>query len=1139
MVFESLKEKLENITGSEEEGTAETLFNLKSGSQNVVALPEDEDIREVDTRYSLIEPFADAHIKWDEDEESLVYYVDEPSLNEREQEIFDRIKDALEEKIDISLEKLDSTEKIINYLDEKIDEVTAELGIRLSEEEKNKIMYFVYRNFAGLNEIEPLMHDPYIEDIGCSGIGIPVYIVHSKFGSIKTDLKYNSEEELKNLVVKLAERCGKYISYAEPLLDGALPDGSRVNASLTQDVTTKGPTFSIRKFQETPYSAADIIELGTANYDIMAYLWLALEYRKSILISGGTATGKCVAPDDKIHLGNGNIVEAEALHEEVKEERTPKELVTMKKDLELENKQVNKFYRLENNNPVYRIETQRGAEVTVTPEHPFITNQKGDIEKIDAENLEEGAFIASPRKLDPNTEVQTLKPLAHDIEAYASGAQHLVRDLLEEREENVTELAEELDEHPKTVSCWKENNSIPWQTLEKLVEEGSISQEEAMEEIEGMAGMHSSIAVDVPEKVTPELAKVVGYILADGNLDSNYVHFHNTDSDLREDFQESLRKSFGVEGRLRDYDRIPRITVSSKPVNQMLQHFFDIPADKPKARHAETPDQILKSPPEITSSYLQALFDCEADVSNKQTEITFNTSSEALAHEVTNLLHRHGIVARKRVKEVGGEKYYRIVISGKSQNQRFLEEIGFVSKDKERKARENIREADKDHTNTDLVPASSLLKDIKQKEGLTNKEIADKAGVSRRMIGRVLNEERRPSKSTIEKLADNLEVETADRSLEKLKELAKDEVFWDRVDSIEKIPAEESPDYVYDVTVDSSHNFAAGSLPLFIHNTTFLNSVVTFIPPEQKIVSIEDTRELQLPHENWIPSVARSGFGIQGQEEGEVTMYKLLKESFRQNPDYVVVGEVRGKEASVLFQGMSSGHPSLGTMHASSPGDVVKRLTTPPINLSPSLVDTLDIIVIMSHAREQGENARRVEAIYEVETITPEGSPRTNEYFSWTPVDDTFAVKSDSTLLEEIRQQYGLSQKEMEEEVENRKRVLKWMKEQGHSSFSEVARIVSEYYKNPESVIKAVEEDTKSSLGDLIEESESELKPVEKKLPADIQKAEEELRKGSKESEAAKKVEKQRETSSSEEKDLSDEDMFEAEEIEENPFKED
>ncbi|MDY6777392.1 MAG: type II/IV secretion system ATPase subunit, partial [Candidatus Nanohaloarchaea archaeon] len=288
--------------------------------------------------------------------------------------------------------------------------------------------------------------------------------------------------------------------------------------------------------------------------------------------------------------------------------------------------------------------------------------------------------------------------------------------------------------------------------------------------------------------------------------------------------------------------------------------------------------------------------------------------------------------------------------------------------------------------------------------------------------------------------------------------------------------------------------------------TTFLNSIVTFIPPEQKIVSIEDTRELQLPHENWIPSVAREGFGS-GENEEDVTMYKLLKESFRQNPDYVVVGEVRGEEASVLFQGMSSGHPSLGTIHASSPNDVVKRLTTPPIDLSPSLVETLDIIVIMTKARQYGENARRVKAVYEVEAITPEGSPRTNEYISWTPIDDTFSMKKDSNILSGIKQQFGFSQDELEQEIENRKKVLEWMHRNGYTNFSEVARIVSEYYKDKDSVLDAIEKEQETAFEEVAGSTPSGTGAA---MPADLQEAQQQLAQAKQQSEAAEAIKQQR-----------------------------
>ena len=122
--------------------------------------------------------------------------------------------------------------------------------------------------------------------------------------------------------------------------------------------------------------------------------------------------------------------------------------------------------------------------------------------------------------------------------------------------------------------------------------------------------------------------------------------------------------------------------------------------------------------------------------------------------------------------------------------------------------------------------------------------------------------------------------------------------------------------------------------------TTLLNAVAFFIPPEDRVVSIEDTRELNLPRENWLPSVVRTGASGEG-GAGEIDMFNLLKASFRQAPDYVIVGEVRGPEASVLFQGMASGHASISTLHADSVQAIINRLSTPPISLSPTLILSL------------------------------------------------------------------------------------------------------------------------------------------------------------------------------------------------------
>jgi len=392
-------------------------------------------------------------------------------------------------------------------------------------------MYYIYRDFVGLNEIEPLMNDPFIEDIGVDGINLPVYVVHQKLGSIKTNIVYNDIEKLREFVVKLAERCDRYISYAEPLLDGSLPDGSRVQATLTGDVTTRGPTFSIRKFKEEPLSPIDLIMLNTASSELMAYLWYVIEAKRNIMICGGTSTGK----------------------------------------------------------------------------------------------------------------------------------------------------------------------------------------------------------------------------------------------------------------------------------------------------------------------------------------------------------------------------------------------------------------------------------------------------------------------------------------------------------------------------------------------TSLLNAISVFIPYEAKIVSIEDTRELMLPHEHWIPGVARPAFGASG--IGEITMFDLLRESFRQNPDYLVVGEIRGKEAYVMFQGMASGHPSFATMHAASLEDMIKRLESPPIELSPYLIEILDIVIIMIHAKEKGKSARRIKEVLEIQNIDKTtGNANAIRSFVWIPAEDKIEFKGYSWVLNKISIDRGISLREIYRDIEQRKLVLDWLIKNNIRSISKVAKYVEMFYKERERLMKIIKE---------------------------------------------------------------------------------
>jgi flagellar protein FlaI len=241
-----------------------------------------------------------------------------------------------------------------------------------------------------------------------------------------------------------------------------------------------------------------------------------------------------------------------------------------------------------------------------------------------------------------------------------------------------------------------------------------------------------------------------------------------------------------------------------------------------------------------------------------------------------------------------------------------------------------------------------------------------------------------------------------------------------------------------------------------------LNSLSMFIPPEKKIVSIEDVREINIPHENWIPATSRTGFGVPeagGKRYGEVQLFDLLKESFRMKPDYVIVGEVRGKEAYVLFQGMASGNPSLGTIHSGSVEDVIKRLQTPPIELSPSLIESLDVLIIMVNARERGKSARRVKEVVEIESMdTHSGKAHTIKPFAWIPSADDFKDNSSQSLvLRRISFERGIPYNTVVGELQKRKRVIEWMQKFNVVQFEEVSSLLNLYHKEPETIMEWVD----------------------------------------------------------------------------------
>ena len=232
--------------------------------------------------------------------------------------------------------------------------------------------------------------------------------------------------------------------------------------------------------------------------------------------------------------------------------------------------------------------------------------------------------------------------------------------------------------------------------------------------------------------------------------------------------------------------------------------------------------------------------------------------------------------------------------------------------------------------------------------------------------------------------------------------------------------------------------------------TTALNALACLIRPSSKILTIEETAELNLSIENWVSLISRQSYGLGENNTGEVSLFDLVKASMRHRPDYLVVGEVRGNEAYVLFQALATGHGGMCTMHAENVDSAIKRLTQKPMDIAPAYIPLMHVIcsVHRVHLSKGGEMraCRRMTAVEEI--IDYE---KYRNMYTWKPVTDSFfSLVNKSAILSNIGKRAGKTEEELLTELDHRKNVLVWMRQHNIRSYKDVAAIVTEYYSRPE-----------------------------------------------------------------------------------------
>ncbi|MCK5562093.1 MAG: type II/IV secretion system ATPase subunit, partial [Thermoplasmata archaeon] len=255
--------------------------------------------------------------------------------------------------------------------------------------------------------------------------------------------------------------------------------------------------------------------------------------------------------------------------------------------------------------------------------------------------------------------------------------------------------------------------------------------------------------------------------------------------------------------------------------------------------------------------------------------------------------------------------------------------------------------------------------------------------------------------------------------------------------------------------------------------TTTLNAISHFIPPASKIITIEDTREMNLPHENWVAGLTREKKGTETTAGASIDMYALLVAALRQRPEYMIVGEVRGAEAMAIFQAMATGQITYSTIHADSITSIVHRLENPPINIPRILLLGLNLIAIQAQVRVKNQRTRRIKEMVEIIGIEPTSNEIvTNTVYKWLPARDEFKYSGHSKLYEKIMERENISATEVIDEVDRRSKIIKYMVKKGVREHRKVASIVNEYYRDPNSVMNRI----KKEMAEMIEEEEAKAK---------------------------------------------------------------
>ncbi len=767
---------------------------------------------------TIVAAYGDVQIYKIEGMPMYYYFVPVPKPTSAERGIINTIKEAATRLITIAPYKIRDPQQRRNVYYQKIMEILqASNELKIPENRMGFYAEAVVREMVGYGMIDQLVRDDKLEEIMVIGAMQPVYVFHREFEMMPTNIEFYTDNEIQDLINKIAREVGRRVDISAPLLDARLPDGSRVNATIPP-ASVSGSTLTIRKFKAEPYSMIDLINMNTMTSEVAAFLWLAVEgmgtVPANILIAGGTGSGKTttlnvlasfIPPRERVisiedtaelnlPLKHWIRMEARPPGLEGKGEITldilTKNALRMRPDRiivgEVRHDEAFTLFTALNTGH----DGALSGDTLVCFSDGSITEIGDFAEKVFSENqaVVDGEFEFVPiseNKLVPSLNKQTLK--IENKRITRVWRKKTKGKLFKIRLSGGKKLLLTAD-HP----IYRINNGLQ-----------EISAGEA--KAGNFIAVPASIETTAEKKLmAPHLA---GLIYGDGHLGKEAIQFVNKEESVLLAFEREILPITENKISRFDYGGFSRIQLYDKKLIRMISEKYCMPIGN-KTKTFRLCESTLSAKDADIAELLRGLFDCEAHVNLHANCIEFSTSNNDLAKKLPLVLLRFGIFSSTYAQNKDGKgnmgPYYRVLIHGKENIGKFSEKIGFLHENKRKKTEALVEKA---KGSLDLFPdCQRLLKKARLEAGLTQQELGLLLGATTgTSVLAYETNARNPSRKQLEKICSILQSETA----KQLQMLAHAEARFEKIVSVEE---EQFEGMVYDLTVEDNHNYIANGI---------------------------------------------------------------------------------------------------------------------------------------------------------------------------------------------------------------------------------------------------------------------------------------------------------------------------------------